>query len=319
LWLVFGHVSASCHKLRSLEEKRVNIFRTYVLSVVVLLGLVSGSAAQQFYATGETTGNLDFVDLAAATVTPIYFAGGKPDSILLTSTGQLIYDLAPQGILALYDPVAQTNTILATGLKSPRDMVFDVPTVCNPNANSNTVLVAEYSIGQIIRYNLTTHTFVKLGKQLGSKTNGFAVDGLAYDPLGNLFAVVSHNSVVQVDPCTGVVLNTLVLEPHYKVNGGDGMVYDSYSGQLWISHDGNNNANGLIEVPTDLSSFSLFQVGQIPVPDGIVSDGKGNLYIGAGLKRLMAYNIPSDTLLHPAAKSLVVTGIDDLVLIPGTY
>jgi sugar lactone lactonase YvrE len=198
-------------------------------------------------------------------------------------------------------------------------MVFDVPTTCNPKANANTVLIAEYSIGQIIRYNLTTKTWVKLGKQLGSKLNGFAVDGLAYDPLGNLFAVVSHNTVVQLDPCTGAVLNTLVLEPHYKVNGGDGMVYDSYSGQLWITHDGNNNANGLIEVPTNLSSFSLFQVGQIPVPDGIVSDGKGHLYIGAGLRHLMAYNIPTDTLQHPAANSLVVPGIDDLALIPGTF
>lgn len=296
-----------------------NISRTCVLNAVVLLGLVAGSVAQQLYATSETTGNLDLINLATGSVTSIYTAAGRPDSVVLTAQGQLIYDLSLQGILALYDPVAKTNTVLASGLKSPRDLAFDVPTACNPKANANTVLVAEYSIGQIIRYNLTTHTFVKLGKQLGSKTNGFAVDGLAYDPQGDLFAIVSHNTIVQLDPCTGVVLKTLVLEPHYRVNGGDGIVYDTYSGQLWITHDGTDNAKGLIEVPTDLSSFSLFQVGQIPVPDGIVSDGKGNLYIGAGLQRLMVYNIPSDTLLHPAAKSLVVAGIDSLVLIPGTY
>jgi sugar lactone lactonase YvrE len=296
-----------------------NISRTCLLNTVVLLGLVASAVAQQLYATSETTGNLDLINLATGSVTSIYTAAGRPDSVVLTTQGQLIYDLSLQGILALYDPVAKTNTVLASGLKSPRDLAFDVPTACNPKANANTVLVAEYSIGQIIRYNLTTHTFVKLGKQLGSKTNGFAVDGLAYDPQGDLFAIVSHNTIVQLDPCTGVVLKTLVLEPHYRVNGGDGIVYDTYSGQLWITHDGTDNAKGLIEVPTDLSSFSLFQVGQIPVPDGIVSDGKGNLYIGAGLQRLMVYNIPSDTLLHPAAKSLVVAGIDSLVLIPGTY
>jgi sugar lactone lactonase YvrE len=296
-----------------------NISRACLLNTVVLLGLVASAVAQQLYATSETTGNLDLINLATGSVTSIYTAAGRPDSVVLTAQGQLIYDLSLQGILALYDPVAKTNTVLASGLKSPRDLAFDVPTACNPKANANTVLVAEYSIGQIIRYNLTTHTFVKLGKQLGSKANGFAVDGLAYDPQGDLFAIVSHNTIVQLDPCTGVVLKTLVLEPHYRVNGGDGIVYDTYSGQLWISHDGTDNAKGLIEVPTDLSSFSLFQVGQIPVPDGIVSDGKGNLYIGAGLQRLMVYNIPSDTLLHPAAKSLVVAGIDSLVLIPGTY
>ncbi len=96
------------------------------------------------------------------------------------------------------------------------------------------------------------------------------------------------------------------------------MVYDPYSGQLWISHDGSDDANDLIEVPTDLSSFSLFQTGQIPVPDGIVSDGKGNLYIGAGLQRLVVYNIPSDTLAQSFPNSLLVPGIDSLALIPGT-
>ncbi|MCU1299636.1 MAG: Multicopper oxidase [Acidobacteriaceae bacterium] len=294
------------------------ISRSRFLIALFLVGLVVPLSAQQFYATSETTGQLELINLGNKTLTSVYTAAGSPDSILINSQQQLVYDLSREGILALYDPVTQTNTVLAPGLKSPRDLVFDVPTACNPNANANTMLVAEYSIGQIIRYNFTTGTFAKLGGQLGSPTTGFSVDGLAYDAQGNLFAIANHNTVVQLDPCTGQVLNTLVLEPHDKVNGGDGMVYDPYSGQLWISHDGTDSANGLIEVPTDLSSFALFQVGQIPVPDGIASDGKGNLYIGAGLQRLMVYNIPTDTLAQPAANSLLVPGIDSLALIPGT-
>jgi hypothetical protein len=293
-------------------------FRTGLLTTIVLIGLAAISHAQQFYATSETTGELELVDLPNKTMTTVYTAAGKPDSILINSQNQLIYDLSPEGILALYDPATATNTTLLSGLGSPRDLVFDVPTACNPNANANTMLVSEYSLGQIIRYDFTAGTFVKLGKPLGSSATGFSVDGLAYDAQGDLFAVANHNTIVQLDPCTGDILNTLVLEPHYKVDGGDGMVYDPYSGQLWISHDGSDNANGLIEVPTDLSTFSLFQSGQIPVPDGIVSDGKGNLYIGAGLQRLMVYNIPSDTLTQPAANSLLVPGIDSLALVPGT-
>jgi hypothetical protein len=292
--------------------------RTCGLILMFLVGLGVTSSAQQFYATSETTGQLELIDLPAKTMTTVYTAAGKPDSILINSKKQLIYDLSPQGILALYDPATQTDTVLLTNLKSPRDLLFDVPTACNPNANANTMLVAEYGIGQIIRYDFTTGTSVNLGKQLGSAASSFSVDGLSYDAQGNLFAVASHNTVVQLDPCTGDVLKTLVLEPHYKVDGGDGMVYDPYSGQLWISHDGSNNANGLIEVPTDLSSFSLFQSGEIPVPDGIVSDGKGNLYIGAGLLRLMVYNIPSDTLAASSPNSMLVPGIDSLALIAGT-
>jgi len=290
--------------------------RIFFLIALSLIGLAVSSPAQQFYATGEAAGQIDLVDLPNKTVTPIYTAGGEPDSILINSQGQLIYDLSHDGILALYDPATKINTVLYTGLKSPRDLVFDVPTACNPNANANTMLLSEYSIGQIIRYDFTTGSVTKLGAQLGSPTTGFSVDGLAYDLQGNLFAVANHNTVVQLDPCTGSILKTLVLEPHYKVNGGDGMVFDPYSGQLWISHDGTDNANGLIEVPTDLSSFALFQTGQIAVPDGIVSDGKGNLYIGAGLQRLMVYNIPTDTLAQPQANALVVPGIDSLALIP---
>ncbi len=292
--------------------------RTFVLLAMFLIGLVAVSRAQQFYATSENSGQLELVDFPNKTITVLYTAAGAPDSILVNSQKQLIYDLSPQGILALYDQATGTNTILLSGLKSPRDLLFDVPTACNPNANANTMLVSEYSTGQIIRYDFTAGTFTKLGAQLGSKATGFSVDGLTYDAQGDLFAIANHNTVVQLDPCTGAVLKTLVLEPHYKIDGGDGMVYDPYSGQLWISHDGSDNANGLIEVPTDLSSFSLFQSGQIPVPDGIVSDGKGNLYIGAGLQRLMVYNIPSDTVAQPSSSSLLVAGIDSLVMIPGT-
>jgi hypothetical protein len=294
--------------------------RTCFLIALFLITIVITSPAQQFYATSETTGQLDRIDLPSQTVTSVYTTAGSPDSLLINSQGQLIYDLSSDGILAIYDPATQTNTILTNSLKgkSPRDMVFDVPTACNPNANANTMLLSEYSIGQIVRYDFTTGTITKLGAQLGSPGNGFSVDGLAYDAQGELFAIADHNTVVQLDPCTGDVLKTLVLEPHDKVNGGDGMVFDPYSGQLWISHDGTDRANGLIEVPTDLSSFLLFQVGQISVPDGIVSDGKGNLYIGAGLQKLMVYNIPTDTLAQPQASALVVPGIDSLALIPGT-
>jgi Bacterial Ig-like domain (group 3) len=292
--------------------------RTCFWLAVFLAGMAVTLQAQQFYATSETMRQLQIIDLQNRTITPVYTVAGAPDSLLVNSQKQLIYDLSPQGILALYDPATGTNTILASGLKSPRDLVFDVPTACNPNANASTMLVSEYSIGQIIRYDFTTSTFTKLGGPLRSPTGAAGVDGLAYDAQGHLFAVANHNTVVQLDPCTGDVLKTLVLEPHYKVDGGDGMVYDPYSGQLWLSHDGSDNANGLIEVPTDLSTFSLFQSGQIPVPDGIVSDGKGNLYIGAGLQRLVAYNIPSDTLAQPSSSSMLVPGIDSLVLIAGT-
>ena len=288
-------------------------FRAGLLSGLISVVLVA-SAAQQFYVTSESGTQLDLVTLPAGTVTNIFATPGRPDSILLNPQGQLIYSMSPQGTVALYDPIARTNTILLAGLKSPRDLAFDF-------GSTTTMLIGEYSIGTIIRYNFVSGTYTILAKKLGT------VDGLAYDALGHLFAVAAHNTIVQLDPNTGAILKTLVLEPHYKVNGGDGMVYDPYTQHLWVTHDGMDPStgakeNGLIEIPTDLSGFSLFQNGTvfnrsvaIPVPDGIVSDGNGNLYIGAGAHRLVVYNIPTDTVtMNP-----IVQGIDSLVLIPGTY
>ncbi|HTF44408.1 MAG TPA: hypothetical protein VK641_10945, partial [Terriglobales bacterium] len=132
--------------------------RTCFLFAVFLAGMAVTLHAQQFYATSETMRQLQIIDLQNRTITPVYTTAGAPDSLLVNSQKQLIYDLSPQGILALYDPATGANTVLASGLKSPRDMVFDVPTACNPNANASTMLVSEYSIGQIIRYDFTTST-----------------------------------------------------------------------------------------------------------------------------------------------------------------
>ncbi len=288
--------------------------QTGLLSVGISFVLVAGAAAQQLYATSESGMQLDLVTLPSGKITNLFTTPGKPDSVLLNAQGQLIYTMSPQGTMALFDPVGKTNTILLSGLKSPRDLLFDP-------GSTTSMLIAEYSIGTILRYSFVSGSSTVLAKKLGS------VDGMAYDPQGHLFVVANHNTVVQLDPNTGAILKTLVLEAHYKVNGGDGMVYDSYSQNLWVSHCGADpttgaKESGFFEIPTDLSGFTLLQDGTllnksiaVAVPDGIVSDGKGNLYVGSGLHRLVVYNIPWDKVtLNP-----VVAGIDSLILVPGTY
>jgi hypothetical protein len=289
-------------------------FQAIVLGAFIFIGIVAGADAQQLYVTSENGMQLDLVTLPSGKITKLFTTPGKPDSVILNAQGQLIYSMSPQGTVALFDPKTGANTILLAGIKSPRDFVFDP-------GSTTSMLIAEYTGGIILRYNFVTGTSTVLAKKLVS------VDGMAYDPQGRLFVVAAHNTVVQLDPNTGAILKTLVLEPHYKINGGDGMVYDPYSQHLWVSHDGGDpttgaKESGLFEIPTDLSGFTLHQNGTllnkslaIAVPDGIVSDGKGNLYIGAGLHRLVVYNIPTDTVtLNP-----VVPGIDSLILVPGTF
>ena len=95
------------------------------------------------------------------------------------------------------------------------------------------------------------------------------------------------------------------------------MTYDSYTGSLWATHDG-TTGNGLLQIPVTAaglgSTFSFYPTPGVSAPDGIKSDGKGNLYIGA-IWTLAVYNIPTNTI----TQNVVVKGADGVSLVPGTY
>jgi hypothetical protein len=151
---------------------------------------------------------------------------------------------------------------------------------------------------------------------------GGTCDGIAYDAYGNLYAVAGHNTIVQINPNSGAILNTLVLEPHNGINGADGLTYDPYSGNLWATHAG-TTGKGLIQIFTvpeggfATTGFNLYLFTKQltgSAPDGIKSDGKGNLYVGA-INTIFKYNIPTNEITG----SWIVGGADGVSLVPGTY
>lgn len=277
----------------------MNSGRAAFIYTILVLCTATLSVGQQLYIANEPKQELMKLDLTTGLQTTLYNIGAEPDDLIVNSQGQLIYSVPGTGTVYRYDPVAGTNIVLISGLSYPRDLVME------PGGTS--MLISLYARGELARFNFITGTTTILSKKLGTS------DGIAYDASGHLFAVANHNTVVQIDPVSGAVLKTLVLELHHGSNGGDGMTYDSYTGQLWISHD-EKAEGGLIEVPTDLSGFTLYQTGKLNYPDGIKSDGKGNLYLGV-LWTAVEYNIPSDKII----KSFVVKGADGVSLVPGTY
>jgi len=281
-------------------------FRLVWSAVIAALTFASPAAAQMFYATGESTQQLDLVNFTTGAVANLGSVGGRPDDLVLNAKGQVLYTVSSTGTLQMYDPATLQNTVLANfGNAGPRDLIIE--------PGGNTVLVSLYGSGKLARYNVTTGAVTIFP----TKRIGSTMDGLVYDPAGNLFAVVSRNLLYQLDPKTGAILQTLTLEPHLKTNGGDGIVYDPFTKNLWITHDG-TLGNGLIEVPLTETNPPLLgtpiclQTGNIRVPDGIVSDSAGNLYIGEGLQFLTLYNIPSNTIV----KRVKVKGIDSAVFVP---
>jgi sugar lactone lactonase YvrE len=285
--------------------------RMGLISALVVFAIIPLSA-QQLYITNEGSAALQLLDLNTSTLTTLYTIGvGKlfdPDDLTVNSQGQLIYTLPNQGTVNLYDPTTGTNTILASGIPGARDLAIE--------PGGQTMLIAKYvTPPEILRYNFVTQTttiLVPKAAKLGT------CDGIAYDPYGNLYAVANHNTIVQIDPVTGAILATLVLEPHNGVNGGDGLTYDSYTNSLWATHDGKVMGTGLIQIPVSPSGFTAAGFAFYPLAagnvDGIKSDGKGNLYIGA-IHTAIEYNIPTHTIV----KNIVVRGADGVALVPGTY
>jgi hypothetical protein len=258
--------------------------------------------AVNLYATGEASQLLQEVNMTTGAVTVLANLTNRPDSLILDSQGRLLYTTGGSGTgtVSMYDPSTKTVSVVLTGLSYPRDLIFD------PGQTS--LLVSNFGLGQILRLNLSTGAVTTLLTGQGT------VDGLAYDPAGQLFAVVNHHTqIVQLDPTSGAILKTLTVVTDHTVGyyGLDGLTYDSYTGDLWVSDVG-TAANCLVEVPTDLSGFTLFQVGNFPSPDGIISDGHGNLFVGAGLVAVIEYNIPTNTI----TKRVKVSTVDDVVMVP---
>jgi sugar lactone lactonase YvrE len=277
--------------------------RGIVLVFTLVLLITFSSSAQQVYFSNEGKGLLQLLDLNSnpPQVTTLYTVGAKLDDLILNSAGQLIYSVPSTGV-NLYDPTTGQNTELVSGLKSALDLIIE--------PGGQTMLIAVHP-GQIVRYNFATGATTVLLKEHET------FDGIAYDPYGNLYAVAGHNTIIQINPVTGAILNTLVLEPHHGINGGDGMTYDSYTGSLWATHAG-TTGNGLLQIPVTAaglgSTFSFYPTPGVSAPDGIKSDGKGNLYIGA-IWTLAVYNIPTNTI----TQNVVVKGADGVSLVPGTY
>lgn len=288
--------------------------------VICLASAVSGSAQQvaQIYISNEGQSSLQQLDFTTGQLTTLYATEPKPDDCILNAAGQIIYSVPDSGTVEMYDPNAQIHSVLATGIPGARDLEIE--------PGGQTMLIAKVSSPpEIIRYTFSSGTWVVFVPK-ATFGNGGSANGITYDPNGNLYIVMNRNTIAQINPVTGAVIATLVTEPRDGANGSDGLTYDSFTNSLWSTHAGKVLGGGLIQIPLQPTGFvpstansSGYEFTFIPTPtvsapDGIKSDGNGNLYVGA-IHTALVYNIQSGAITY----NIVTKGADGVALVPGTY
>ncbi len=287
--------------------------RAFGIALVISVAVSFSANAQepaQIYISNEWAESLQLLNFSTGQLTTLYNIGGQPDDCTLGPNGQIIYGVPNAGTISMFDPATGVNTLLASGIFGSRDLTLE--------PGGQTLLISKVAAPpSIYRYSFLTNT----ATVLFPKTKGItSISGTAYDAYGNLYAIASGNSIIQLNPVTGAIISTLTLQPHNGANGGDGLTYDSYTNSLWATTTGKSvNGWGLVQIPVQQSGFVSttdfsFYPLSLGAPDGIKSDGNGNLYIGA-IHTAMVYNIPSGKL----TENVVTKGADGVALVPGTY
>jgi len=284
-----------------------------IIAVMVLLGSIANAqrpaALAQIYISNEWAESLQQLNFSTGKLTTLYNIGNKPDDITLSSTGELIYSVPSPGTVYMYNPTNGTNTVLASNIPTVHDLTLE--------PGGQTLLISKTnSPAELYRYSFATNT----ATVFFPKTKGItSLSGTAYDTYGNLYAVSNKNTIIQINPATAAIINTLTIESQ-SGTGADGMCYDSYTNSIWVTVSGKVLGYGLVQVPVKASGFVSTNPGftfySLPssAPDGVKSDGKGNLYIGA-IHTAMVYNIPT----HAMTENVVTKGADGVALVPGTY
>ena len=278
---------------------------TAFLAFLTALALCRTTPAGTIYATSISTGIIYSDNTVTHVVTPIFNTGNDLDSLFFDPNGRIIYDQLTAGKVLAYNPADGTNvTLFSQAGSQPIDMALE------PGLKS--FLVSDPNHSQLDRISLGGGLINRLGVMYTSGQAG-RPDGIIYGPSGQLFVNVSTGftsaptHIEQIDPTTGAILHSGTITGIFL----DGLTYDSFTGMLWAS---DYNHGRLVEInPNNLSDFTVFKPTGAAIanggPDGIVSDGMGNLFVASRANNtIIEYDIATNTATAVGS----VSGLDDL-------
>jgi hypothetical protein len=302
-----------------------------ILYVSIHTGTINGNPYSGLVKVDTTTGQI--------TTLPKTAARGPADSLSLFPSGRyIVYDvnLPGRAELRVYD-LETTNDLLIqdfltfaplssfTQGSEPQDLIIE--------PGGAAVLVSHYSGNMVTRTELTAPYLTTV---VVNDTRSKAPEGIAFDGAGNFFMLAGFNS----SPC-GIYKYSYDSTTHAATyvtsnvgfdNGGgvyacslDGLTWDTYTGQLYAT-----SAFSGVLWRIDPVTLQATQIGTLPHvgsavggPDGVVSDGRGKLYIASRggtitsggtnyIAQAWTFNLATNLFASVAD----VSGIDDLSPLP---
>jgi hypothetical protein len=288
--------------------------RAALLLVAIAFLAAPGKASADFlYASDLDHGQIYKVDKSTGTLLQTIPVSEPLDSLIFDSQGDIIYSaysVGGVGQLRMVNPTVgiSSDTLLAT----VGNLAVDLALV--PGGNS--VLVTSQATGKIYEVNLANPSQPPLTFGSGQYTGG-----IVYDNAGRLFAV-SGSRIVELNPQTFTVIAS-----SGALTGLDGLAFDPLTGNLFAGSRTINSVSGregFYELSLQSSSFldaTLITSSSFPTtfdPDGLETDGQGNLYLASealrGDNKIYQYNMATGTL---AALTAALPGLDDLAPLVG--
>lgn len=240
-----------------------------VLVIIVLAGvgaayLLYRANAPSSFVIATDRGNEEIARIDIATRNRIVLIkntvlNNSPDSIVFISSTQVLIDFVGGGDLGIGDIQSGTYTRIAQNQGELRDMAV------RPDGSS--VLIAVQDSGKLLEFNIANHTL----RTFVQSQNLAGVQGLAFDPSGNLYAAVSSN-IIQLDATSGKQIKTFQLP-----GGTDGMAYDQHLKTLDIA-----SGNQILTLDPTTGKIKTLLDG-ISGADGVAIDRHGNLFIASSI------------------------------------
>ena len=277
-------------------------------------GPIAAGPQEILYASDIDKGQIYKVDKTTGALLQTIPVTAGLDSLIFDNNNDIIYtgwSVGGVGEVRRVDPNVgiSSDTLLAKVGNGGHDITL-VP-------GGNSVLVTSAVTGKIYEVNLNDP-----GQTPVSFGSGQYTDGIVYDSSGRLFAVSSNKKIVELDPKTFQVIAS-----SGTLTGLDGLAFDSYTGDLFVSSRTVNSVSGragfyeLSLQPGTFLQAKLITSSAFPKtfsPDGLETDGEGNLYLASqgtsSDSKIYQYDMTTGTL---KALSSSLPGLDDIVPLSG--